>query len=74
MALGGKGCGLPKGMVGRSSPDALLVQLPTVYPGMEQCPGSFVAQTQDELWKHIELHAREAHGDDPSQYSEEEVA
>jgi predicted small metal-binding protein len=43
------------------------------YPGMEQCPGSFVAETENELWKHIELHAREAHGEDPSQYSEDEV-
>jgi len=31
------------------------------YPGMEGCPGSFKAQTEAELWKHIELHAATAH-------------
>ena len=39
------------------------------YPGMENCPGSFTAQTEPELWKHIELHAGEAHQEDPSQWS-----
>ena len=39
------------------------------YPGMEACSGSFMAQTEPELWKHIELHAREAHQEDPAQWS-----
>ncbi len=43
------------------------------YPGMEQYPGSFVAEAENELWKHIELHAGGAHDEDASQYSEDEV-
>ncbi len=35
------------------------------YPGMETCPGRFYAETEDELWKHIELHAVVAHNEDP---------
>jgi hypothetical protein len=42
------------------------------YPGMEACPGSFTAQTEAELWKHIELHAAEAHQEDPAQWSAED--
>jgi len=30
------------------------------YPGMDSCPGTFESQAQDELWKHIELHAAAA--------------
>ncbi|WP_370039966.1 DUF1059 domain-containing protein [Sinorhizobium fredii] len=26
------------------------------YPGMEACPASFTAETEAEVWKHIELH------------------
>ena len=25
------------------------------------CPGSFTTETEDELMKHVEIHAREAH-------------
>lgn len=39
------------------------------FPGMEACPGSFTAQTEPELWKHIELHASEAHQEDPAKWS-----
>mgnify|MGYP000545469496 CR=1 FL=1 len=42
------------------------------YPGMEECPGKFVAQTEEELWKHMELHAAVAHGEDPSAWSAED--
>lgn len=34
------------------------------FPGMEACPGRFYAETEDELWKLIELHASVAHGED----------
>jgi predicted small metal-binding protein len=40
---------------------------------MEQCPGSFVAASEEEVLKHVELHAREAHGEDPAKCSEEEA-
>ena len=43
------------------------------YPGMEACPGSFVAGSEVEVWKHVELHGREAHGEDPSEWSEDEI-
>jgi predicted small metal-binding protein len=39
---------------------------------MEECPGSFVAASEQEVLKHVELHAREAHVEDPAQWSEEE--
>lgn len=39
------------------------------FPGMEKCPGSFTAETETELWKHIELHARDAHQENPAQWS-----
>jgi uncharacterized protein DUF1059 len=42
------------------------------YPGMEACPGSFTAETETELWKHIELHAAAAHQENPEQWSPEE--
>ena len=44
------------------------------YPGMETCPGHFEAETEAELWKHMELHASAAHDEDTSAYSEEELA
>ncbi len=43
------------------------------YPGMDECPGSFVAASEEEVLKHVELHASEAHGEDPAQWSEEEA-
>ena len=39
------------------------------YPGMEKCPGSFVSETEAELWKHIELHAAVAHEEVPGKWS-----
>lgn len=42
------------------------------YPGMEACPASFTAETEAELWKHIELHGAIAHGDKPEQWTAEE--
>ncbi len=42
------------------------------YPGMEKCPGSFTTETQEELWKHLELHAAAAHQEDPEAWSPEE--
>lgn len=42
------------------------------YPGMEACPGSFTAETEAELWKHIELHAATAHQETPEKWSSEE--
>ncbi|RWD55385.1 MAG: DUF1059 domain-containing protein [Mesorhizobium sp.] len=42
------------------------------YPGMEACPGSFTAENAEEVMKHVELHARSAHGEDPSQWSQED--
>jgi hypothetical protein len=44
------------------------------YPGMDACPGEFAAGTEGELWKMIELHASEAHGEDPASWSEEDRA
>ena len=41
------------------------------YPGMD-CPGSFTAETEAELWKHIELHAATAHQENPEKWSSEE--
>ena len=42
------------------------------YPGMEACPGMFTAETEEELWKHIELHAAAAHQESPETWSSEE--
>ncbi len=42
------------------------------YAGMGTCPGSFIANTQEELWKHIELHAITAHQENPAAWSAEE--
>lgn len=44
------------------------------YPGMESCPGKVVAQTEDEVWKLMELHAVIAHGEDPSSWTDEDRA
>ena len=35
------------------------------YPGMEACPGKVVAETEEEVWKLMELHASVAHDEDP---------
>jgi len=39
---------------------------------MEACPASFTAETEAELWKHIELHAATAHKENPKQWSGQE--
>ena len=44
------------------------------YPGMEACSGRFEAETEEELWKHIELHASVAHKEDPGLWSPEDKA
>jgi hypothetical protein len=42
------------------------------YPGMEACPARFEAASDDELMKHIELHAAVAHQEDPGSWPSEE--
>ena len=42
------------------------------YPEMESCPGLFVAETEDEIWKLMALHASVAHGEDPDKWSNED--
>ncbi|QIA22010.1 MULTISPECIES: DUF1059 domain-containing protein [unclassified Mesorhizobium] len=42
------------------------------YPGNETCPASFTAATEAEVMKHVELHGRIAHGEDPEQWSPED--
>ena len=44
------------------------------YPGMEECPGRFYAETEDEVWKLMELHASVAHGEDPAAWTAEDRA
>jgi hypothetical protein len=44
------------------------------YPGMEGCPGRFVAESRKELWQLVELHARVAHGEDPAAWTAEDKA
>ncbi len=39
--------------------------------GMEACPASMVAETKDELWQLVELHARVAHNEDPAEWDRE---
>ena len=41
---------------------------------MEACPGHFVAETEDEVRKIMELHASDAHDEDPSAWSDEDKA
>ncbi len=42
------------------------------YPGMEACPGKVVAETEEEVWKLMELHASVAHDEDPGAWSDED--
>jgi hypothetical protein len=44
------------------------------YPGMEKCPGHFCAETEDEIWQLMELHASVAHGEDPTAWAAEDRA
>lgn len=39
---------------------------------MEVCPASFTAETEAELWKHIELHGANPHGEDSEKWSSED--
>lgn len=39
--------------------------------GMEACPGKIVAETEDEVWKLMELHAKIAHDEDASEWDDE---
>jgi len=39
--------------------------------GMEACPASVVAETRDEVWKLIELHALIAHGEKAEEWDDE---
>lgn len=39
--------------------------------GMEACPASVVAETKEEVWKLMELHAEVAHGEDPADWDAE---
>jgi len=39
--------------------------------GMEACPAKVVAETEDEVWKLMELHAKIAHDEDASKWDVE---
>ncbi|WP_170327419.1 DUF1059 domain-containing protein [Ruegeria arenilitoris] len=39
--------------------------------GMAACPASVVAETKDEVWKLMELHAQVAHGENPADWDGE---
>ena len=41
---------------------------------MDACPGKVQAETESELWQLIETHASIAHGEDVSEWSDEEKA
>jgi len=38
---------------------------------MEACPGKVVAETEDEVWKLMGLHAKIAHNEDASEWDDE---
>ena len=44
------------------------------YPGLEDCPGQFYTETENELWKHMDLHASVAHDEDPATRTAEDRA
>jgi hypothetical protein len=44
------------------------------YPGMEECPGRFYADSKNEIWKLIEVHATIAHGEDPATWTTQDRA
>ena len=44
------------------------------YPGLESCPGRFIAETEEEIWKLLELHAVIAHGEKPEDWSADDRA
>ena len=39
--------------------------------GMETCPASVVAESKDEVWKLMELHAQVAHRENPADWDKE---
>lgn len=39
--------------------------------GMEACPASVTAQTKDEVWQLMGLHARVAHDENPDDWDHE---
>ena len=39
--------------------------------GMETCPGKITVETEEELWKLVELHALIAHDEDAKKWDEE---
>lgn len=39
--------------------------------GMETCPASVIAETKDEVWKLMGLHAEVAHGENPDDWDKE---
>ena len=41
---------------------------------MEACPGKVVAETEDEVWKLMGLHAQIAHDEDTSKWDDETLA
>ena len=41
--------------------------------GMEACPASVVAETKDEVWKLMKLHAQVAHDENPADWDQETV-
>ena len=41
------------------------------YEGMESCPGKIVAETEEEVWELIGLHAKIAHDEDASEWDDE---
>jgi hypothetical protein len=41
---------------------------------MEGCPARFRAATENEVHKHVELHAAVAHGEDPAAWTAEDRA
>ncbi len=36
--------------------------------GMEACPASVIAESKEEVWKLMELHALVAHGENPADW------
>jgi predicted small metal-binding protein len=38
---------------------------------MAACPGKVVAETEEEVWKLMELHAKVAHDENASEWDEE---
>ena len=41
--------------------------------GMEACPASVIAETKDEVWKLMKLHAQVAHDENPADWDKETV-